>query len=73
MPRQRRSVQRTKNPLTLGMGSVKEYDVTKNGEKLFFRISKWGYDGEIVVEMNKAAAEWFRKHFDNDFEEVAGE
>ncbi len=52
---------------------MKEYSADRNGEELFFRISKWGYDGEIVVEMNKAAAEWFRKHFQNDFEELAGE
>lgn len=50
-----------------------EYSTDRNGEEFFFRISKWGYDGEIVVEMNKAAAEWFRKHFQNDFEELAGE
>ena len=50
-----------------------EYDVNLNGEDLFFRISAWGNDGEIIVEMNRAAADWFRKHFNNDFEELAGE
>ena len=50
-----------------------EYSTDRNGEELFFRISPWGHDGEIIVEMNGAAAAWFRKHFDNDFEELAGE
>ena len=50
-----------------------KYIDTEDGKELFFRISTWGDDGEIIVEMNREAAAWFRKHFNNDFEELAGE
>ena len=51
-----------------------KYIDTEDGEELFFRINAWGDDGNgLIVEMNREAADWFMRHFDNDFEELAGE